>query len=360
MSGGPWEIGTRDDAESVAGRGTVIPILKRIRTLLGSGVPGATMITDPDGDIANVCPSMEALSTKRISKCIDNCESIVGWAGSTDVSGIALSAVHRGPGIYSLEFDKTGVTQAFAQIDKTLAAPINAAAYGSHGFLEYYLYISGAGDLGRITSVYIAMGQDNGNYWYWETPVAELAVGWQHIHHPLSNIDGDLALGCVMNSIAWISVYVTLTGAADALTDMRIDDIRLRTSDAVACRDTAGLGYAHRVKPISHSELGLAAHVHEPAANTAAIVTLAAAGAGVANVLGMAFWSYDILPAAGSLTIEDGAGTTVIKVDIPESGPGFLPFNPGLRGSANTLLRATLAAGGAGVSGIVSLHAWTE
>ena len=110
----------------------------------------------------------------------------------------------------------------------------------------------------------------------------------------------------------------------------------------------------------NYGEAAVAAHVHEPAANTAAIVTLAAAGAGISNVLGIVFWSYDILPAAGSLTIEDGAGTTVIKVDVPESGPGFLPFNPGLRGTVNTLMRATLAAGGAGVSGIVSLHAWTE
>jgi len=102
------------------------------------------------------------------------------------------------------------------------------------------------------------------------------------------------------------------------------------------------------------------ANQHEPAANTAATITKAAAGAGVSNVLGMVAWSYDGDPTAGSLTIEDGSGTTVFKVDITAGGPGFFAFTPPLKGSANTALIATLAAGGAGISGIVNLHTWTE
>jgi hypothetical protein len=89
-------------------------------------------------------------------------------------------------------------------------------------------------------------------------------------------------------------------------------------------------------------------------------VTKTAAGAGVSNVLAMAAWSYDDDPTGGSLTIEDGSGTTVFKVDITSKGPGFIPFTPPLKGTANTALIATLAAGGAGISGIVSLHTWTE
>jgi hypothetical protein len=102
------------------------------------------------------------------------------------------------------------------------------------------------------------------------------------------------------------------------------------------------------------------ANQHEPAANTAAVVTKAAAGAGISNVLALVAWSYDADPTAGSLTIEDGSGTTVFKVDITTGGPGFFAFSPPLKGTANTALIATLAAGGGSVSGIVSLHTWTE
>ncbi len=104
---------------------------------------------------------------------------------------------------------------------------------------------------------------------------------------------------------------------------------------------------------------GAAGNVHEPAANTAAVVTLAGVGAQRHNVTAV-FWSYDAIPTAGSLTITD-AGATVLKVDIPNEGVGFLPFKPPLQSTAvNTDMVATLAGGGAGISGIVSLHAWTE
>lgn len=101
-------------------------------------------------------------------------------------------------------------------------------------------------------------------------------------------------------------------------------------------------------------------HVHEPADNTDAVVTLAAAGADTKNVLGMVAWSYTDDPTGGSLTIEDGSGTTVFKVEITTGGPGYIPFTPPLAGSDNTAMVVTLAAGGASIGGIVSVHAWTE
>jgi hypothetical protein len=107
------------------------------------------------------------------------------------------------------------------------------------------------------------------------------------------------------------------------------------------------------------AKAGASGNVHEPAANTAAVVAKAAGGAGVSNVLALVAWSYDGDPTAGSLIIADGA-STVFKVDITAAGPGFFTFAPPLKGTANTALVATLAAGGSGVSGIVSLHTWTE
>jgi len=102
-----------------------------------------------------------------------------------------------------------------------------------------------------------------------------------------------------------------------------------------------------------------ATHTHSPAANTAAVVTLAAAGAGVSNVMGGIYWSYDDDPTGGNILVQDGA-TTVLSVDVTAGGTGFLPFDTPIRGSANTQLVVTLAAGGAGISGKINVHAWTE
>jgi hypothetical protein len=101
-------------------------------------------------------------------------------------------------------------------------------------------------------------------------------------------------------------------------------------------------------------------NVHQPASNTAAVVTKAAGGAGVSNVLGGVYWSYDLDPTGGSLKIEDGSGTTIFFVSITSKGPGFLPFRPALKGTANTALIVTLAAGGSGVTGKVNVNTWTE
>lgn len=102
------------------------------------------------------------------------------------------------------------------------------------------------------------------------------------------------------------------------------------------------------------------ADVHEPAANTAAVVTYAANTSYKNTISGVA-WSYDGDPTGGSLLIEDGSGVKVFKIDITAGGPGFIAFPFPKSGSINTAMIVTLAAGGAGVSGIVSvLNHWLE
>jgi hypothetical protein len=91
---------------------------------------------------------------------------------------------------------------------------------------------------------------------------------------------------------------------------------------------------------------------HQPAVNTAAIATIAAESNTI--ICGkQVHWSYDGVPTGGKLTIK--SGTTVIdEVDIISGGPGFLPLD-GFETVAGELLSATLAAGGATVTGKVSI-----
>lgn len=106
-----------------------------------------------------------------------------------------------------------------------------------------------------------------------------------------------------------------------------------------------------------------AADKHAPASNTAAVVTYAAAGAGVVHVISSGIaWSYaGGAPTGGNLKIEDGSGTVIFTMDITSEGAGFIPIAVAKRGSANTALIVTLAAGGSGVTGKVSvLSHWTE
>lgn len=107
---------------------------------------------------------------------------------------------------------------------------------------------------------------------------------------------------------------------------------------------------------------GAAADVHEPAVNTAAVVTYAGS-AGVKHVITGVWWSYSGgIPTGGNLMVEDVSGTTVFVTDITEEGAGFCIFpKPKKAALVNTAMIITLAAGGAGVTGKVSvLSHWTE
>jgi len=109
------------------------------------------------------------------------------------------------------------------------------------------------------------------------------------------------------------------------------------------------------------SSIGVStADVHAPAANTAAQISYAAAVKRSHVVSGVA-WSYSGAPTGGNLKLEDGAGSTVFALDISTAGAGLIVFPRPRRGSPNTALIVTLAAGGAGVSGKLSvLNHWEE
>ncbi len=102
------------------------------------------------------------------------------------------------------------------------------------------------------------------------------------------------------------------------------------------------------------------ADANAPSSNAAAVVTYGAVSA-LCNVISGIAWSYSTAPTGGNLKIEDGAGNTVFTIDITAAGPGVFTFDPHKRGTVNTAMIVTLAAGGSGVTGKVSvLGHWTN
>lgn len=94
---------------------------------------------------------------------------------------------------------------------------------------------------------------------------------------------------------------------------------------------------------------------HAPAANTAAIITLAA-GETTRHVIDRIGGGYDGAPTGGSLTVASTVGGTAVSQVYPITAGGifFLPFDPPLQGDLNTAITITLAAGGAGVTGKIN------
>jgi hypothetical protein len=91
--------------------------------------------------------------------------------------------------------------------------------------------------------------------------------------------------------------------------------------------------------------------VNAPSSNTAAVLTYAAVSDRRHVLDGVQFSYSGGTPTGGNLKVEDGAGTTVLSLDVTAAGHGWVPFAPGLAGRVNTAMIVTLAAGGSGVSG---------
>lgn len=103
-------------------------------------------------------------------------------------------------------------------------------------------------------------------------------------------------------------------------------------------------------------------HTYATDTNAAVTVTLAAEE-GVLHVLDGVDWSYSGTPSGGALTVAVD-GTTIMSIDITEGGPGFLTWatenSDGLHGPLATAtgkaMTVTLASGGAGVVGKLTVH----
>lgn len=95
--------------------------------------------------------------------------------------------------------------------------------------------------------------------------------------------------------------------------------------------------------------------LHPPSANTAAVVTLPAGGAGTRNVVDQIFFSYSASPTNGSLVITDG-GATVISVAITATGLQSMVFVRPYVAAENSAVVVTLAAGGGSVVGKLNVQ----
>lgn len=94
---------------------------------------------------------------------------------------------------------------------------------------------------------------------------------------------------------------------------------------------------------------------HAPNADTAAVITLAAAS-GTRHVVDQVFGSYSGAPTGGGLTIASTVNGTAVTmaVAITAAGPFSFVFDPPLQGDDNTAVVLTLAAGAGAVVGKIN------
>lgn len=66
-------------------------------------------------------------------------------------------------------------------------------------------------------------------------------------------------------------------------------------------------------------------------------------------------WSYSADPTSGCIQVKDGSDI-IFRADVLRGGPGFIPFDPPKRGSANTSMTIVAMDGGSGIYAAVSVE----
>lgn len=169
---------------------------------------------------------------------IEGFESITGVTGSTDVSGISTDVDHRGVGALSVEFDKSGVTQAFAYIDKTLDS-MDIESFGINGNIVWFIYLS---DLTNIANVRLYLGTSSSHCVYWETADSSLSVGWNILVYNVKYPTAIVGNGIDLSNIDFIRVYVGFDAVGNTLNDIRVDSVMVLSSESVNIRNHAKTG----------------------------------------------------------------------------------------------------------------------
>ena len=158
---------------------------------------------------------------------LDNSESATNWSGSTDVSDLATAVNHR-EGTNSLSFAKSGVTEAFGQITRTLASAetINLVEY-LDGVLGYWLNLS---DLTNIANVQLIIGESASHNYIYQTADSALTTGWNKIEVDINTPTTTTGNGAAWSSINYIAVKVNFDNAANTLTAILVDTVYVKYS----------------------------------------------------------------------------------------------------------------------------------
>lgn len=81
---------------------------------------------------------------------------------------------------------------------------------------------------------------------------------------------------------------------------------------------------------------------------------------GQTHVIGAIAYSYNGTPAGGRMMIESPSGVRIYDQYIPLAGPGWIEFNPALRGADSECLTIFLCHGGSSTGSITSITHWIE
>ncbi len=196
-------------------------------------------IVYPDGSIP--------MSPAKVSLAPFDDLANVAAVGSAAVVG--LNVDHRGDGAFSTDWNKTAGA-VLGGVAYTPLAPIDISKYSTHAKVMAFMYIPTPVG-GTITSLYIALGTDAANLFYWEIPLTDIVYdAWHHYHQIMSEVNGVLGNGADLSAIQHIAIYVQTNIAGATLTNILVDEVVVKRAFEIVINQLEG-------EPLSTQDTGL-------------------------------------------------------------------------------------------------------
>jgi hypothetical protein len=184
---------------------------------------------------------------KQSRYVLDSAEVATIWTGSTDVSALTTSTTHR-EGTLALSFAKSGTTQDYGQISRTLDAvkQMDLTDY-LDGQLTMWISLS---SLTNIASVSLIIGEDASNNYVYTIADTELTTGYQRLSFDIDSPTSTTGAGAAWSSIGYIAVKVNFDATGNTLTAILIDSIiaQYSVSMNVDSLSVSGTGLATSAK----------------------------------------------------------------------------------------------------------------
>jgi len=249
-------------------------------------------------------------------------DDLANVAAVVDAALVGLNTDHRGEGANSTEWNKLG-TGLLGGLAYTPDEPIDISKYSTHAKVMAFMYIPTP--VGDIENLYIALGTDAANLFYWEIPLEDIVYDeWHHYHRIMSEIDGVAGVGADLSAIQHVGIYIQTALAAGTVTGILVDEVIVKRSFEVLINQLEG-------KPPSVQDTGLNTnpekYLHDNHWNTAADVPIAAAGAAGEQALGAAVGA-DVVRRIKEVTARHtGTANTVISILDVTAGNVIISFD---------------------------------
>ncbi len=181
-------------------------------------------------------------------------DSLAGVSLEGSTLNLALNTDHRGQGTNSVEWDKVagGVLGGVSFVPP---AALDLSVYSTHAKVMCFMYVPTPVG-GTITNLYIALGTDAGNLFYWEIPLADIQYDqWHHYHRLMSEVDGVIGVGANLSAVTYVAIYVITSAAGTTLTNFLVDEAVVKRSFVMMINQEEG-------KPLETEEASPTSIIH--------------------------------------------------------------------------------------------------